>query len=73
MTTTTVKAATYGGTLFAAPSSSDGGMLYYRKDLVPTPPKTWDEMIAHCSKKDGRNGLLCRSVRQLRRSDRERR
>ena len=21
--------------------ASDGGLLYYRKDLVPTPPKTW--------------------------------
>jgi multiple sugar transport system substrate-binding protein len=46
----TVKAATYSGTLFAAPATSDGGMLYYRKDLVPTPPKTWDEMIADCPK-----------------------
>jgi multiple sugar transport system substrate-binding protein len=53
----TVKAATYGGTLFAAPFTSDGGMLYYRKDLVPTPPKTWDEMIADCSKKTA--GMAC--------------
>ena len=47
----TVKAATYNGTLFAAPYASDGGLLYYRKDLVPTPPKTWDEMIADCKGK----------------------
>ena len=46
----TVKAATYAGTLFAAPFTSDGGMLYYRKDLVSTPPKTWDELVADCSK-----------------------
>jgi multiple sugar transport system substrate-binding protein len=45
----TVKAATYNGTLYAAPKTSDGGMLYYRKDLVPTPPKTWDEMMGMCS------------------------
>jgi multiple sugar transport system substrate-binding protein len=45
----TVKSATYNNTLFAAPVTSDGGMLYYRKDLVPTPPKTWDEMISMCS------------------------
>jgi len=45
----TVKTATYGGTLYAAPQTSDGGMLYYRKDLVPTPPKTWDEMMSMCS------------------------
>ncbi|BCT74577.1 ABC transporter substrate-binding protein [Sinomonas cyclohexanicum] len=45
----TVKTATYGGTLYAAPQSSDGGLLYYRKDLVPNPPKTWDEMMSMCS------------------------
>jgi multiple sugar transport system substrate-binding protein len=45
----TVKTATYNNVLFAAPVTSDGGMLYYRKDLVPTPPKTWDEMISMCS------------------------
>ena len=45
----TVEAATYNGTLYAAPAASDGGMLYYRKDLVPTPPKTWDEMMGMCA------------------------
>ena len=45
----TVKTATYNGTLYAAPITSDGGMLYYRSDLVKTPPKTWDEMVADCS------------------------
>jgi multiple sugar transport system substrate-binding protein len=45
----TVKTATYNNTLYAAPVTSDGGMLYYRKDLVPNPPKTWDEMISMCS------------------------
>src|SRR5262245_47283731 len=46
----TLKAATYAGNQYAAPSSSDDGMLYYRKDLVPTAPKTWDELIADCAK-----------------------
>jgi len=45
----TVKAATYQGKLYAAPQSSDGGILYYRKDLVPTPPKTWDELLKDCA------------------------
>jgi multiple sugar transport system substrate-binding protein len=45
----TVTAASYKGTLYAAPESSDGGILYYRKDLVPTPPKTWAEMMSMCS------------------------
>ncbi len=47
----TVKAATYNGTLFAAPYASDGGLLFYRKDLVATAPKTWDEIIADCKGK----------------------
>ena len=44
----TVKTATYNGTLYAAPQTSDGGLLYYRSDLVANPPKTWDEMMADC-------------------------
>lgn len=47
----TVKAATYNNTLYAAPYASDGGLLYYRKDLVPNAPTTWDEMIADCKGK----------------------
>ena len=50
----TVEAASYKGTLYAAPESSDGGILYYRKDLVPTPPKTWDEMIADAPRRPSR-------------------
>ena len=42
-------------TLYAAPVSSDGGILYYRKDLVPTPPKTWDEMMSMCSIANSKN------------------
>lgn len=45
----TVEAGSYKGTLYAAPVSSDGGILYYRKDLVPTPPTTWEEMMEMCS------------------------
>lgn len=44
----TVKTATYNKVLYAAPQTSDGGMLYYRTDLVKTPPKTWDEMMGMC-------------------------
>jgi len=51
----TVKAATYNGTLFAAPYASDAGLLYYRKDLVSKAPATWDEMIADCKGKTGKS------------------
>jgi multiple sugar transport system substrate-binding protein len=45
----TVASATYGGKLYAAPQTSDGGILYYRSDLVKTPPTTWAEMMSDCS------------------------
>jgi multiple sugar transport system substrate-binding protein len=45
----TVKTGTYNNTLYAVPYASDGGLLFYRKDLVPNPPKTWDEMMSMCS------------------------
>jgi multiple sugar transport system substrate-binding protein len=47
----TVKAATYNGTLYAAPFASDGGLLYYRTDLTKTAPTTWQELISDCSGK----------------------
>ena len=47
----TVKAATYNGTLYAAPYASDAGLLYYRKDIVGKAPATWDEMINACKGK----------------------
>ncbi len=40
-----VKTATYNGRLWAAPINSNTELLWYRKDLVPNPPKTWDQMI----------------------------
>jgi multiple sugar transport system substrate-binding protein len=45
----TIKTATYNGVQYAAPVTSDGGILFYRKDLVPTPPKTWTEMMGMCT------------------------
>jgi len=37
--------ATYNDKLYAAPNNTNVQLLWYRKDLVPTPPRTWDEMI----------------------------
>jgi multiple sugar transport system substrate-binding protein len=37
--------AQYEGKLYAAPNNTNVQLLWYRKDLVPDPPKTWDEMI----------------------------
>ncbi|WP_375432178.1 ABC transporter substrate-binding protein [uncultured Friedmanniella sp.] len=48
----TVDSATYFGKLYGMPQSSDGGLLYYRKDLLTKynlqPPTTFDEMKADC-------------------------
>lgn len=45
----TVASATYNDTLYAAPKNTNGGLLFYRKDLVPNPPKTWNELTASCN------------------------
>ncbi|WP_344135343.1 ABC transporter substrate-binding protein [Saccharopolyspora halophila] len=49
-----LESAKYRGRLFAVPHSSDGAMLYYRKDLLAkagaTPPKTWEGMQKVCEK-----------------------
>jgi multiple sugar transport system substrate-binding protein len=45
----------YRGGLYSVPASSDGGMLYYRTDLlkqagIGQPPFTWAELKADCAK-----------------------
>ncbi len=36
-----IATATWQGKLFAGPINSNTQLLWYRKDLVPKPPKTW--------------------------------
>jgi multiple sugar transport system substrate-binding protein len=38
--------AIWHGTLYAVPDNSNTQLLWYRNDLVKTPPKTWAQMIA---------------------------
>ena len=45
-----LQTAKYKGKLYAAPFTSNTQILFYRKDRVPTPPKTWDEMIQQAEK-----------------------
>ncbi|MFZ0042086.1 MAG: ABC transporter substrate-binding protein [Solirubrobacteraceae bacterium] len=40
-----IRTATWQNRLWAVPINSNTQLLWYRKDLVPTPPKTWDQMI----------------------------
>ncbi|MFI6871209.1 ABC transporter substrate-binding protein [Nocardia sp. NPDC050406] len=53
-----VASATYNGTLYAAPRNTNGGLLFYRTDLVPNPPKTWSEMLSMCPIAQ-QNGIGC--------------
>lgn len=41
-----LRTATVDGKLYAAPKNTNVQLLWYRSDLVPQPPKTWDEMIS---------------------------
>jgi multiple sugar transport system substrate-binding protein len=58
-----IDSAMYRGKLYGVPNSSDGGLLYYRKDLldaagVTAPPKTWAEMADACQKVKAQNATI---------------
>ena len=40
-----IETASFEGGLYAAPFNTNTQLLWYRKDLVKEPPRTWDEMI----------------------------
>ncbi len=40
-----LETATWKGKLYAVPYNTNTQLLWYRSDLVPTAPQTWDEMI----------------------------
>ncbi|HYG97147.1 MAG TPA: ABC transporter substrate-binding protein [Solirubrobacterales bacterium] len=40
-----IETASFEKKLYAAPFNTNTQLLWYRKDLVKEPPKTWDEMI----------------------------
>jgi multiple sugar transport system substrate-binding protein len=44
-----VQTASWQNKLWAIPINSNTELLWYRKDLVPTPPKTWAAMIAEAN------------------------
>jgi multiple sugar transport system substrate-binding protein len=55
-----LETATYKGKLWAVPYNSNTQLLWYRSDLVKTPPKTWDQMIsdAEALAKQGKPHLI---------------
>ena len=50
-----IDSAKYVNRLYAVPHASDGGLLFYRTDLlkaagIAEPPKTWTELVDQCKK-----------------------
>lgn len=45
-----LETASFENQLYAAPFNTNTQLLWYRKDLVPKPPKTWNEMIEAAEK-----------------------
>jgi multiple sugar transport system substrate-binding protein len=46
------------GKTYGIPLNTNAQLLWYRKDLVPTPPKTWADMIAMAKKIPAKEGLI---------------
>lgn len=59
-----VEAGNYNGKQWAMPKFIDAGLLYYRKDIVKEPPKTWDELIEVAKKQKGKKGTKSGFVMQ---------
>ena len=53
-----IQSATYRGQLFGAPANSNTQLLWYRKDLVKTPPRTWSQMLAMAGRIDPRQNKI---------------
>ncbi|HTU16033.1 MAG TPA: ABC transporter substrate-binding protein [Solirubrobacterales bacterium] len=51
-----VETASFEGDLYGAPFNSNTQLLWYRTDLVPKPPGTWDQMIDMAEKLGPGNG-----------------
>jgi multiple sugar transport system substrate-binding protein len=53
-----LKSVQWKGKTYAIPLNTNAQLLWYRKDLVPTPPETWDEMIAMAKRLPANEGLI---------------
>ena len=51
-----IKSCTYNGKLYAAPFRTDAGVLYYRTDIIKTPPQTFDELVSMSKENMGKGG-----------------
>lgn len=49
--------AYYNGRAYGYPDYTDVGLLYYRSDIIDTPPTTWDELVELANEYVGTNGI----------------
>ncbi|MBI5578094.1 MAG: extracellular solute-binding protein [Deltaproteobacteria bacterium] len=54
-----IEAGFYGDHFYRVPVRTDVGVLYYRKDLMPYPPRTWEEFEAVCRQYADPPGRYC--------------
>ncbi|KIL43395.1 hypothetical protein KP77_31010 [Jeotgalibacillus alimentarius] len=52
----TVASGQFNGRQYAMPKFTDAGLLYYRTDIVETPPTTWDELMTMAAELQGEAG-----------------
>lgn len=52
----TVQSGNFNGRQYAMPKYTDAGLLFYRTDIVETPPATWDELFEMASELKGKEG-----------------
>ncbi|TDL33091.1 extracellular solute-binding protein [Jeotgalibacillus sp. S-D1] len=52
----TVQSGNFNGRQYAMPKYTDAGLLFYRTDIVETPPKTWDELFEMAGELNGEAG-----------------
>lgn len=59
-----VSAYTFQGQMWGLPWYGNVGQLYYRTDIIDTPPTTWDELIEMAKANVGKNGTTTGFVLQ---------
>lgn len=59
-----VDAYTFQGQMWGLPWYGNVGQLYYRTDIIDTPPTTWDELIEMAKANVGKNGTTTGYVMQ---------
>jgi multiple sugar transport system substrate-binding protein len=53
-----LKSVEWKGKVYAVPLNTNAQLLWYRKDLVKTPPKTWAQMIQMAKRLPAKDGLI---------------